>query len=46
MIVLGADCDIDITYGLPAPPDVCVNWDTVTSEHIGECGDDCNGPVY
>ena len=44
MIDLGPDCDLDVTYGWPGEAE-CVEWETVTSEYIGECGDDCNGPV-
>lgn len=42
-IVLGADCDIDITEGWPAPPDQCVSWDDVTSDTVGECESECFG---
>jgi len=36
-IVLGADCDIDVTEGWAAPPDECVEWDDVTTDTIGDC---------
>jgi len=40
-IVLGADCDIDITRGWPAPPDQCVDWSQLTSDTVGECDPIC-----
>jgi len=42
MIVLGADCDIDVTYGTPCDVD-CVDWYPLTSDTIGECHDNCGG---
>ena len=36
-IVLGADCDIDITEGMQVGPPSCVNWATVTTDTIGMC---------
>ena len=44
MIILGADCDLDVTYGTPCDVD-CVDWLPFTSDTIGECGDGCSGPV-
>ena len=43
-IILGADCDIDVTDGWPGDVE-CVNWAPFTSDTIGECEDDCSGPV-
>ena len=42
MIVLGADCDIDVTYGTPCDVD-CVDWYPITSDTIGGCHDNCGG---
>jgi hypothetical protein len=39
-IVLGADCDIEVTYGVPGEVD-CVDWDEGTSDTIGECESAC-----
>jgi len=43
-IVLGPDCDIDITEGWEIGPPECVNWDTVTTDTIGECDPICGIP--
>jgi len=43
-IVLGADCDIDVTEGwawATGPPE-CVDWDEGTTDTIGECEEDCD----
>ena len=40
-IVLGPDCDIDVTEGLPIGPLTCVDWVSGTTDTIGECGSDC-----
>jgi hypothetical protein len=47
MIVLGADCDIDVTEGWAIGPPECVGWAPGTSDTIGECGNDCffSGPA-
>ena len=37
-IVLGADCDLDITEGWSEEPPECVWWDSVTTDIIGNCG--------
>ena len=39
-IVLGADCDLDVTYGWPGLAE-CVNWAGGTSDTIGECYSIC-----
>ena len=41
-IVLGADCDIDITEGWSTDPPECVEWDDGTTDTIGECSEDCD----
>ena len=43
-IVLGPDCDIDVTEGMQVGPPECVIWSAVTSDTIGECYDDCSEP--
>ena len=44
MIVLGADCDIDVTQGWKSSPPVCVSWDGVTTDTIGNCSPICMMP--
>jgi len=44
-IVLGADCDLDITEGWPDGPPNCVDWDAETTDTIGECGSECFRPA-
>ena len=39
-IVLGEDCDIDVTYGWPGEVE-CVDWAGETSDTIGECEEEC-----
>ena len=46
MIVLSGDgstedCDIDVTEGWSIGPPECVEWDTVTTDTIGECSETC-----
>ena len=40
-IILGADCDIDITEGWATNPPECIRWDSSTTDTIGECYDSC-----
>ena len=40
-IILGDDCDIDITEGWATNPPECINWDSITTDTIGECYDSC-----
>ena len=37
MIVLGPDCDIDVTEGWGIGPPECVDWNSVTTDTIGIC---------
>ena len=41
-IVLGPDCDIDVTEGWEIGPPECVEWDPFTSDTIGECYPMCD----
>ena len=43
-IVLGADCDIDVTEGWEIGPPDCVNWDGETTDTIGNCYPICIMP--
>jgi len=43
-IVLGPDCDIDVTKGWPIGPPNCVSWSSVTTDTVGECYNVCTGP--
>ena len=43
-MVLGPDCDIDITECWAIVPQECVGWDCETSETIGECYPMCLMP--
>lgn len=43
-IVLGPDCDLDITEGRPDSPPECVGWAPDTTDTIGECGGYFFGP--
>jgi hypothetical protein len=40
-IVLGEDCDIDVREGWEISPPECINWDSLTSDTIGECDPFC-----
>jgi len=40
-IVLGEDCDIDVTEGWSTSAPVCVSWESITSDTIGECDPIC-----
>ena len=40
-IVLGADCDIDVTRGWETSPPQCIIWNSVTSDTIGDCDPCC-----
>ncbi len=40
-IVLGADCAIEVTEGLPAPAPGCVSWEGETTDTIGTCHPTC-----
>ena len=43
-IVLGADCDIDVTEGWKIGPPDCVSWDGETTDTIGNCYSICMMP--
>ena len=44
-IVLGSDCDIDVTEGWEIGLPEGVEWDLFTSDTIGECESDCFRPA-
>ena len=44
MIVLGPDCDIDITEGEHVGSPECINWDPNTTDTIGNCYSLCFMP--
>jgi hypothetical protein len=44
MIILGADCDIDVIEGWETDPPECVEWDGETTDTIGSCSEsECLG---
>ena len=44
-IVLGADCEIDITEGFATSPPDCISWATDTTDTIGMCHPICSLPI-
>jgi hypothetical protein len=41
MIILGADCSIEVIEGWETDPPECVEWDDGTTDTIGECESAC-----